>query len=117
MKLLKLAAIMIGLSAILHLIGSVMSGFSAEGLNLLPFALIYGVLAWLVWKNKRWATWLAFLFTLFFGIFGLAGYLSPDTIPAWVSLGIWITDWIAAICLFFVLWGDHKTSQTISHNA
>jgi len=117
MKILKLAAIMIAISAVLHLIAPLMSSFSAEGLDLLPFALVYAVLAWLVWKNKRWATWVAFLVTLFFGIFGLAGFLSPDTIPGWVSLGIWVTDWIAAICLFLVLWGDHRSSPTNTHNA
>lgn len=111
MSILKVAAMMIGLSALFHLIAPLVSGFSSESLQLMPFSAIFGLLAWFVSKNKRWAAWLAFLLTLFFGIAGMSGFLTPATIPAWVSLGIWLTDWVAAACLFIILWNDHRRAQ------
>lgn len=111
MNIVKIAAVMIGLSALFHILAALLSGFSTESLQLLPFAPVYALLAWFVSKNKRWAAWVAFLMTLFFGIAGMSGFLSPVTIPAWISLGIWISDWIAAACLFLVLWRDHQPTQ------
>ena len=112
-RIMQVAAGFIGLSAVLHIVAPVLSGFSSESLLLLPFALVYGFLAWQIWGGKRWAAWLGFSLMLFGGIAGMAGYLSPDTIPGWVSLLIWATAWLAVICLFIVLWRDRplKTVQ------
>lgn len=108
MNLVKAAAGFIGFSAVLHLIAPLLSDFSSDGLVLLPFAFIYGFLAWMVSRNTRWAMWLSFLLTLFFGIAGMSGFLSPATVPGWVSFLIWVADWLAAGCLFLLLWNERR---------
>jgi len=104
--ILKIAAVLIAISALLHLAAPFISNFSPESLQLLVFFVIYSFLAWKVWQGRRWAVWISFFVMLFFGIAGMSGFIAPQTVPAWCSLGIWIADWAAAVCLFISLWGD-----------
>jgi len=108
--ILKIASVLIAISALLHLAAPFISGFSAESLQLLGPFVIYSFLAWKVWQGRRWAVWISFFMMLFFGIAGMSGFIAPQTIPAWCSLGIWIADWAAAACLFISLWGDKLVS-------
>ena len=111
-RMMQTPAGLIGISAIFHLVAPFVSGFSSESLILLPVFVLYALLAWFVWRGKRWAAWLSFFFMLFGGIAGMTGFMSPDTMPVWVSLGIWGADWLAAICLFIVLWRDRPALVT-----
>lgn len=109
-RLNTIAAVFIFISTLLHFAAPLLTGFNAEATPLLIFGVLYAVLGWLVLKNKRWAKWISFFTLLFFGIAAMASYFGSSTIPGWVNLGIWLADWAAAICLFFVLWRDHSAT-------
>lgn len=106
----KIAAMLMFIAALFHLSAPLLSGFVSESLPQLVFVVLYIVLGLLVLKNKRWAMWLGFFLMLFGGIAGMAGYLGGSVAPDWASLGIWVANWAAAICLFVVLWRDHVTT-------
>ncbi|NVK31580.1 MAG: hypothetical protein HWE20_11275 [Gammaproteobacteria bacterium] len=104
--LIMVTALVILISAVLHLVAPVVSRLSMEGLMLVPAALIYGLLARAIWRGARWAQWL----TLFVALFGIAvsvrGYLTAGAVPSWVYLQIIIADALAAGLLFVLLWGE-----------
>lgn len=96
------AAWMLYLSAALHLIAPVVSGFSTGSLMLLVFAVIWGVIAYvLMTRGPRWLAWIAFLGALVGMIAGLVGL---SDVPQWLTYGIFLADAAAAACLFAVLW-------------
>jgi hypothetical protein len=87
----------------------IFTGFAATSLPQLGFAAFCMLLGLMVLKNKRWAMWLSFFAVLFGGIAGMAGYFGGSTIPIWASLLIWVVSWVAAACLFLVLWRNHES--------
>ncbi len=111
-----IAAVLMFISALLHVAAPVLTGFATENLSMLIFAVIYGVLGWLILKNKRWAVWLGFFLMLFGGIAGMAAYLGASSLPEWLNLSIWIASWAAAVCLFVVLWRDHTPAILPAQN-
>lgn len=103
----KFAAILVFAAALFHFSVPMLSGFVSISLPQLVFAVLCVVLGMMMLKNKRWVMWLSFFVMLFGGIQGMAGYLSGSVIPDWASLGAWVVSWLAAACLFLVLWRDH----------
>ena len=107
-RLTTIAAVLMFIAALLNLAVPVLSGFSAESLPHLVLAAVFALLGWLALKNKRWAVWLSFFATLFGGIVGMSSYLGGgSTTLNLISLGCWVASWLAAACLFVVLWRDH----------
>ncbi len=103
----KLAAVLIGIVALLHLAAPVLMGFTAEHLSLLIFAGVYAMLGVLVLKQTRWAMWLSFFLLLLDGIVVMAAYLGTSALPQWLNLLMWLASWTAALSLFVLLWRDH----------
>ena len=108
--LMKPAAWMMYGSAALHLVAPVVAGFSPGSLALLPFAVIWAVIAWLlINRGWRWLAWGAFFLALFGVIASLVG---PGDVPVWLMRGITLFDALAAACLFVVLWRS-KPEQAV----
>ena len=103
-KPLGLAATLIFISAILHLIAPLLSGFSSQSLMLVPFGIAYAVIAYFLPPNRRWLAWIAFFVVLFFGIAALSGAMGISSVPSWLNWGIFIADWAAAASLLVYLW-------------
>jgi disulfide bond formation protein DsbB len=97
-------AFFILISAVLHLIACVFSGFSTEALILIPVGLIYLAISAGLTRGMRWLAYIAFFIMAIGGIYLLAGLWSASTIPLWIRLGIIASDWIAAAALFVALW-------------
>ena len=106
----RYAAILIFASALIHLLPPILSGFTSTSPPQMVFAVLCILLGFMVIKNKRWGMWLSFFAMLFGGISGMAGYVGGSVMPNWVSLMIWFVSWVAAACLFIVLWRDHVLS-------
>lgn len=108
----RLAAIFVLISAVLHVIAAILSGFAWEGLKLLPFAAIYGLLGLGLMQGRRWVAWLTFLMMLVFSFFALMMSLEDfPEVPPQVSAMIVAADWLTAACLLVVLWRGQPSAQ------
>lgn len=105
-KSLGIAAIITALSAILHFLAPLVSGFSSEGLMLVPFGIAYAVIAYFVAPNRRWLAWISFLILMFTGIAALSGFMGTSDVPSWNYFLILMANWSAATLLFIYLWLD-----------
>ena len=103
-KSLSFAVIFVLVSAALHVIAPLLSGFSSEGLFLVPFGLLYGLIAMGLMRNMRWLAWVTFFILMFGGIFAMASAMSAITVPSWIYSFIAAADWAGAACLFGYLW-------------
>ncbi|MEL7297823.1 MAG: hypothetical protein AAGJ86_09175 [Pseudomonadota bacterium] len=98
------AASAVAASAALHLIGAVISGFTGEGLILLPVVVLYVVFAALLQRGLRWLGYFVFLCMWIGAIGSWIASGSAIAVPVWVYIAISVCDVLAAISLFVVLW-------------
>lgn len=93
-------------SAILHILGSLLSGFTTVGLFLLFPAAIYIAFFFGLKRKVIWVAWLVLVCMLG----GMAGTLmevaKASSIPAWVLWGIFAADLSCATLLSRVIWKD-----------
>jgi hypothetical protein len=86
-------------SAVLHVVGSVLSGFSAAGLFLFLPAALYTAFYFGLRKGLKWVAWVALVCMLG----GMAGtvleLVRASSVPDWVLWGILATDLAAATFL------------------
>ena len=98
-------------AAVLFIIALFSKNFSDASMPFLVFFMLYSIFGLMVLQNWRWAKWFSFLLSLVGGIVGMGLYLKAPATPNWITLtitlGIWITSWTAAVCLFVVLWRNH----------
>lgn len=104
------AATFATISAVLHLIALLLSGFVANLVASLFGALIWAVLAYGLSRHARWVAYPGFLMGLIgfctaFAIV-LAGVPGP-LLTVWI--GIMIADALAAVTLFMLLWRSRPT--------
>ena len=92
------------LSALLHVIGSVVSGFAGIGLFLLFPAVLYTAFYIGLQRDMRWVAWLALICM----IGGMAGtgweIIRASPVPDWVLWGIVAADFVAAVLLVQLIW-------------
>ncbi|SIS77174.1 hypothetical protein SAMN05421759_103147 [Roseivivax lentus] len=92
------------LSAALHVLGSVLSGFSPVGLFLLFPAVLYTGFFFGLRAALVWVAWLA-LVCMLGGMAGTALELAKaSTVPDWILVGVLIADLGAAVMLVRALW-------------
>lgn len=99
-----LAALFVFISAVLHLIAPFVSGFSAAGWQLVPFGIVYVAIGYGLMRGMRWLAWLTLFVMMAGGIAALGAYFGVSAVPAWLYLLIVVADWLAAACLFAILW-------------
>ena len=68
----RFAAAFAALSGVLHIAAPVVSGFASEAWLVVPFGVIYLILAYGLFMGWRWLAWLAF----FWSFAGVAGAIS-----------------------------------------
>jgi len=99
------------LSAALHLVGTVLSGFSPVGLFLIGPAVLYLALAAGVSRGWLWTAWIA-LICMLGGMAGtVAELMAASTVPDWVLWGILGADLGAALVLFGGLWAGRAAQE------
>lgn len=100
----RFAAAFAGLSGVLHLLAPVLSGFASEAWIVVPFGVIYLILAYGLFMGWRWLAWLAF----FWSFAGIAGAISqmwtPGAVPAWLFQAIFVANALMVVGLFGGLW-------------
>ncbi len=101
---LRLAALFLFVSAVLHLITPAIAGFSQETLLFAATGIVFIIIGLGLLKSLRWLAWLTFFVTLIDGIVSLNGAMTHTPIPNWVHASIMASDWLCALMLFFHLW-------------
>jgi hypothetical protein len=95
----KTAGLFLLVSAGLHVVGSVLSGFSAVGLFLLFPAVLYSAFWFGLRRGLTWVAWIALICMLG----GMAGtgveLLKVSSVPNWILWGIIAADFAVAAFL------------------
>jgi hypothetical protein len=100
----RFAAAFAALSGVLHIAAPVVSGFASEAWLVVPFGVIYLILAYGLFMGWRWLAWLAF----FWSFAGVAGAISQiwtqGVLPGWLFQAILAANVLAVLGLFVALW-------------
>lgn len=92
------------ISAALHIIAPVLSGFASASLMLAGVGIVYVILTAGLMRGMRWVAYIVFLVMLI-GLNGaISGYFAPGATPAWLYLGIIIANIACIVFLFGALW-------------
>ncbi|MCV6594534.1 MAG: hypothetical protein OIF48_16390 [Silicimonas sp.] len=101
------------LAGVFALIAPVISGFSADGLALLPQAALYLIFGYLLILGRRILGWLGF-FVLFAAlIWALTWIWAPSPVPSWVFLGVFGCNALAVLGLFVGLWRAPPVAEEV----
>jgi len=92
------------ISAALHVVGVVVSGFAPEVLILLGPAVLYVLLFAGLARGMLWVAWIAFVCMLGGTAGTIVELVGSSVIEAWVLWGILGADVIAALLLFGAIW-------------
>ena len=99
-------------SAALHVIGSVLSGFTPVGLFMLFPAVLYTGFVIGLRRGLGWVVWVA-LVCMLGGMAGTAIELAkPSSVPGWVLWGVLAADLLAAIFLCRMAWRQVTASKS-----
>ncbi|KGF70570.1 hypothetical protein LL06_04180 [Hoeflea sp. BAL378] len=101
---LGLAALLIWISALVHMATPAVAGFSEETFWLVPAALVLAVMGYLMIPNRRWMAWLTFYALLAGAIAAFAFSAAPSTIPYLWWMLIVAANLAPALLLFIYLW-------------
>jgi len=100
----RIAGFFLLLSAALHVVGTVLSGFAPEGMFLLGPAVLYVLLALGLLRGMRWLNWITLVVMLVGSAGAISTYFAPGAVPPWVFLAILAADLAAALALFGAIW-------------
>jgi len=101
---LRTAGILIGVSALLHLVAILFKGFGASMVPMLVTAAIMGIFALGLMRSMRWLGYLAFIGLLIGMVIAFGQSYSDDIIPNWLHLINAALNLAAVIILFVCLW-------------
>lgn len=96
--------IFVAVSAALHAVGLIVSGFGALVMPLLVFGVVFAVLAYGLLQGRRWVAYVAFIVALMGLSFAAGNLWSLGAVPAWVFQGIFAANLLAVLALFGALW-------------
>lgn len=112
MRALRLAAVALGTSGLLHILAVALSGFASEALPLLIYALLLPAIAWYLAKTaSRLVGWIVFFGVLLLSIGALGRSGGSGPVPDVVIYLIVALDWVCALALFAWLWRDSQSAQ------
>lgn len=98
------AALLVAISAVLHLITPAFDGLTSLTQILLATGVLYLLFAWGLTKHLRWLAYLVFIVLLVGVCFAFAYSFGGSPLPEWVFAAIALVDLGALISLFAVLW-------------
>ena len=96
------------ISALLHVLAPVLSGFDRDGLWLAAMLPVFLGMIWGLAQGWRWFAYLCFFIGAVAGIFALSHIWAVNPVPSWIYSGILVADWAAAAALFVALWRSPK---------
>lgn len=100
----KLASLFVLISAALHVLPAVLTGFAAEGVTLLAPAVVFVLLALGLRRGIFGAAWLSFLVMLVGLASAVSALYTPSAVPSWVFSAILAANLCAAATLFMAIW-------------
>lgn len=100
----RTAILCLALSAGLHVLAAVLSGFHQDGILLAATLPVFLGMIWGLARGWRWFAYVCFFIAAIGGIVALSFIWSPNPVPSWCYVGILIADWLAAAALFLGLW-------------
>ncbi|MEM8803606.1 MAG: hypothetical protein AAGF55_13825 [Pseudomonadota bacterium] len=106
----RTAAILLLISAALHVVGFVLGGF--EPIFLLFPPVLYVVLAAGLSRGKIWVAWIALICMLGGSAGAIVELFNPSSVPTWVFQAILTADLAAALTLFGAIWTGRRTEET-----
>ena len=112
-KTLGLTALLLGLSGLLHIVAPFVSGFSSEGLTLVPFGLAWLLIALGLLRGMRWLAWVAFFAAISLGIVAMSSAFGFSDVPGWLYGTIAVADGLAAVTLFGHLWFPRESMKLV----
>lgn len=98
------AALFLLISALLHLVYFLISGF--QEISMLVFGLVYIIFAYGIARPIRWLGYFVFVLMLMGAV--LAYAISGSGVLGLIALTIMIADMAVAMCLFLYLWRDKR---------
>lgn len=100
----RLAAVFVLISAVLHFFSFTVGGLSTAALVLIPFGVIYLLIAAGLNRGKRWLAWISFFVMGLGGAIALGLSFGNTPVPGWWYMAIALADGAAALWLFVALW-------------
>ena len=110
----KFASYAVMASGALHVVGTVVSGFSDDGLFLLGPAALFLLLGYGVLRGVRTTGWLSFIAVVGSAAAAVGNLMSPSTVPGYVFATILAVNLVAAVLLFAGLWRGPRQTPTLS---
>lgn len=107
----RLAAVFVLISAALHFFSFTVGGLSTQALVLIPFGVIYLLIAAGLNRGKRWLAWLSFFVMGIGGSIALGLSFGSGPVPGWWYLAISCADFAAALWLFVALWRQAPSAE------
>ena len=104
----RTAILCFSISALLHVLAPVLSGFDRDGLWLAAMLPAFLGMIWGLAQGWRWFAYLCFFIGAVAGIFALSHIWAVNPVPSWIYSGILVADWAAAAALFVALWRSPK---------
>lgn len=98
------AANFVGISAGLHVLALFVGGFSAEAVQLLPFAVVYAGFAYGLLQGWRWLAYVAFIVLLIGTSLAIVGIWALGDVPGWIYASIVAANLLSVVVLFAALW-------------
>jgi hypothetical protein len=98
------AANFVALSAGLHILALLLSGFSTEGMALLPVGIVYAGFAYGLLQGWRWLGYVVFIALLIATIIAISNIWALGDVPGWLYTGIVAANLATVVCLFAALW-------------
>jgi len=99
----KFAALSLAASAVVHVVAVILGQYAADVVTLAPIAVVYLVLAVLLFRRLRVAAWLTFLLLLVGTIYVLSG-LNVGSAPNTLYFAMAGLNALTLLVLFVVLW-------------
>ena len=93
-------------SAVLHLFAFIPGGFASAAFMMIPFGIVYFLIAAGLGRGWRWFGYIAFLIFAIGGVVAMGFVWADHPVPGWWFLLIMAADWLAAGALFLALWQD-----------
>ena len=108
---LKNAALLILVSAILHLITPLLAGgLTPDAVFMMQGGALYLLFAFGLYRNWRWVPYFAFIMMLAGTLISFGFSFDGTTIPAWLYGVNAAFSFLAAIALFVSLWRPRQTT-------
>jgi len=107
----RLAIIPLAVSAALHLLGFVQTGFASTSLFLLFPAGLYSLLSIGLWRGVTWVAWVTLVCMAGGSIGTVIEFTGPLMAPAPVLMGIILADLAVAGLLIRALWQAHRSTN------